>query len=403
MTLPQAQADAREALTLNWLDQPAAFELASNENYDVDDWAWLFLSLSEEYGEDYDKLLKRSLNRADERLRGVTESIIGNQEPNGIFPDYDGTCRRKYGLAAWIPRSFVTLPRLQSGASWFFPLKAPVLENYNRKIVDESLNLDPALRQFPIRRADKSSLYYLPTNESPFGYQLPPSGYRPIANPIVEGGQGTIWAAIDCSIPVKGQLAVLRDMAAQARNILHKRNAIPTTDNFPEIRLANVEDSPEFEHMRFKFARGCDSSSHVAAVWFAVSVEVLGPLVKQFDELLKILTKKHEELCKSDIARAVPNSFIQSPLPHVKGGHGGCQLKALHMVAELAMRGAATRDIAAILGVGRKAAKGYAYPWHQQFDENLDNYLQTAQRIVNGDYKYLVHEQIKPTDASGVD
>ena len=73
------------------------------------------------------------------------------------------------------------------------------------------------------------------------------------------------------------------------------------------------------------------------------------------------------------------------------------------MVAQLALRGAKTRDIAAILGVDRKAGKGYVYPWHQQFDENLDDFLETGLQIVRNEYRYLVHGQIKPTDAEGVD
>ena len=400
MTLPQGVTDRRDGLALRWLNQPKMFELTNDENFSVDDWAWLFLRLGQDYGADYEKQKQRdsSSNPAPDRLKEDIENLLAEDgEVRGIFPDYDGSCRRKYGLAAWIPPSCSRLPKLIPGASWFFPLKALVLENYNRKIVEEPLNLDPTLRQFPIRSRDKSGLSYLPIRESPFGYQVATTP------PSLKEGNGIIWVAVDCSIPVKGQIAAFRDLAEQARHLLHGKNAIPTTDNYSRPRLVNVESSPEFEHMHFKFAGGCGSSSDVGKAWFAVSVEVLGPLVKQFDELQRLLVNKHKELCQAGVARTTSARLVHYPLPHVKGSHGGCQLKALQMVAQLALRGAKTRDIAAILGVDRKAGKGYVYPWHQQFDENLDDFLETGLQIVRNEYRYLVHGQIKPTDAEGVD
>ena len=400
MILPQGFADWRDALTLKRNNQPRVFELTEEEKYSVDEWAWLFLSLGKDYGTDYKKQAERKLSSdpAEDRLKNdINSRLAEKREINDILPDYDGTCRRKYGLAAWIPPSCSRLPKLVPGASWFFPLKALVLENYNRKIIEEPLNLDPALRQFPIRSRDKSGLSYLLTRESPFGYQTATT-----SSPSIEG-DGIIWVAVDCSVPVKGQLAALRELAEQARHLLHGRNAIPTTDNYSRPRLVGVESSPEFEHMHFKFASGCGSSSDVGKVWFAVSVEVLGPLVKQFDELQRLLVNKHKELCQAGVAKTTSARLTHYPLPHVKGSHGGCQLKALHMVAQLALHGANTRDIVAILGLDHKTGRGYAYPWHQQFDENLDDFLETGLQIVRSEYRYLIHGQIKPTDAEGAD
>lgn len=153
-----------------------------------------------------------------------------------------------------------------------------------------------------------------------------------------------------------------------------------------------------FEHIVLKTSGGCLRGDNARLVWFAFSVDVLGPIESQCLELDSQLKLRHKELCK-EISKNSPVERFQSPLPYVGKEHGGCRLKALHMVAELATAGKSPREIAAILGVTPKAKTGYSHPWHQQFDESIDDHIEIGLKLVNGDYKYLVHGNINPTDS----
>lgn len=310
MLSAQDVLNAREALTLELLDEACAFALKENEDYDSDGWAWLFLSLDEKYRKDYEKheRRERKLCAAEDHLKAALdidalpkwvlpdcdgeclrrfglaawfnpklptlpysssgvgwfsllspiipassdddrwltlrdddeyqaayveqhrqlqlaernransqiESFVASKYRRDVFPDYDGSCRRLYGLAAWLSPSSIKLPPLRNNGSWFFPLKALVLENYNRNNVFEPLNLDPSFPQFPIRDRNKASYIFLGTRETPFGYG------RATA-PLMASENGNslriLWAAVDCSIPVAGQLSVLRDLAKKPPSI----------------------------------------------------------------------------------------------------------------------------------------------------------------------------------------
>ena len=482
--------EAREALTLELLDEACSFGLTKNEDYDSDGWAWLFLSLREKYRQDYEKHEKRerklcaaedhlkasldtdmlpkwvlpdcdgeclrrfslvawfdpklptlpySSNKAgwfdlpptitqtdpevdrwltlreDDEYRAAyaeqnlqmaarnhanseIEHFVAAKNRRDVFPDYDGSCRRVYGLAAWLSPSSIKLPLLRNKGSWFFPLKALVLENYNRKNVVEPLNLDPAFPQFPTRDRNKASYIFLGTQETPFGYR------RAIA-PLMAKKNGDslriLWAALDCSIPIEAQLSVFRDLAKNNRAFLRDFD-LKTRKKSDLPRLDQADSSEVFEHVVLKTSGGCRSGGYDRLAWFAFSVDVLGPIESQCVEVGNLLKQRHKELCKK-IAEPSPVEWIQAPLPYVDNGHGGCRLKALHMLAELATLETPPRKIAAILGVTPKATTGYTYPWHRQFDENIDDYIEKGLQLVNGDYKYLVHCQVKPTDSSNSD
>lgn len=474
MLSAQGIMDARDALTLKLLNGVSAFGLKidekDDEHFDSDGWAWLFLSLSSEYREDYEKYEthERNLCAAESSLKDLLcaealpkwilpdpqgeclgqfglgawfdpklptlppvfdndrwptlredekyqtafakqrrqidarnranieiEYFVDSKDHGDVSPDFDGYCRRRYGLAMWLSPARIKLPLLRDEGSWFFPLKALVLENYNRKKVTEPLNLDPTYPQFPIRDRNKSNYVFLGAHETSFGY-------RRISGPFVnwENGESLriLWAAVDCSIPVDGQLAVLRDLAKSNRKFL-REFGLKTRDAYDSIRLDRADKSEVFEHVEFETSGGCRNVEDSLLAWFAFSVDVLGPIQSQCDELSPLLKQRHEELC-TNTAKRSPVGWFQAPLPYVDNGHGGCRLKALHILAELATSDVPPRKMAAILGVTPKEKNSYAYPWHRQFDENIDDYIEKGLQLVNGDYKYLVHGQIEPTDSN---
>lgn len=119
-------------LTLPLSNSAMPFALEGREiGFGSDDWAWLFLRMNADYKKAYREEKERE---ADENI----ELYLVNPANHHIRTDLDGSCMRRFGLAAWLNPHEEELPRLKNNGSWFFPLKRPVFEDYQRNVVDDT-------------------------------------------------------------------------------------------------------------------------------------------------------------------------------------------------------------------------------------------------------------------------
>jgi len=189
--------DIRAGLSLPLGPDAAPFDLSVEEqSYGAEDWAWLFLSMNQQYRDAY-------AIHANEDDLDLTAELQGLRV-TGIKRDYDGSCAAQFGLSAWLPLSLLSLPKFTNeGDSWFFPLKRPVAEDYDR----EEVSTVHYLRVRPYYLPKLDPYPYIFANETFFGYRPPKQIPRHTGNTL--STLNLIWVAIDCSIPPAGQIPSL--------------------------------------------------------------------------------------------------------------------------------------------------------------------------------------------------
>ena len=280
---PEDIESVRGGLTLPLLAGDEPFGLSDTENFGPDDWAWLFLSLNQDYRSEFAKHASSGT-----KINDGLQALCEDSPSTNVIPDHDGTCRSRFGLAAWISPSLERLPRLRNDGSWFFPLMSPVPENHLRKEVSGVPFLPPP-------RPPNPSSPYLQSAETPFGYL--PTRTVPRSSPqssAIDSWE-LAWVAVDCSIPPEGQIRAISWLVEQHRKQLQGFD-FKTYDDADTPRLITVCESDVFSHMQFKRAAGVGSQTNPADCWCAICIDVLGPVVSQINEYTKLLHQKHEEL-----------------------------------------------------------------------------------------------------------
>jgi hypothetical protein len=376
--------DARAGLLLPLGPDIAPFELVGDEsNLGPDDWAWIFLSMNDDYRDAYE------IHAGDEDLDLTTE--LAGQHIAGIKRDSDGTCAALFGLAAWVPPSLPNLPKFaNSGDSWFFPLKRPVCEDYRRIEVSSA----PYTRNWAPYSPKIDKYPHILANETLFGYR------RPRHVPIPDGDPAStwsiIWVAIDCSIPPAGQITALNSLASALREKLKSDWA--ENDASDHCGVFGIAGSDAFDHMHFKKASGTTSAViDFKSVWRAVQIDALGPIVTQLDFLLKALTEIHRDLVAKEFAVARPYERFKNSLPKTEDSDGtsrsgGNYIKALAILAELSKWGHDPRRISQIT-IGPNGGNRYSHNWKRLFDENIEDYIKQAEQMIRGGYRLLIHTQ----------
>ena len=128
---------ALKELALELSNSETLFALEGDEEaFGPEDWAWLFLRCNQEYVEAFYAQREKVLAKETPTVPNSTLSffLADTDNPDIIF-DEDGSCRQRFGLAAWLNSDLKRLPALEDGGHWFFPLMSPVSENYERKKV----------------------------------------------------------------------------------------------------------------------------------------------------------------------------------------------------------------------------------------------------------------------------
>lgn len=382
----EARKEVLDGLLLPLGPDAMPFALVGDEQtFRPEDWAWLFLSMNQEYWDAY------------------AEHAEGNDGPNlasdlvepdkcEIKPDHDGSCARRFGLAAWLNPRTTALPKLKNKKdSWFFPLKRLIAEDYRRKEVSDK----KYVRTGPLYSRQLDKYPHLVTNEASFGYRRPlnlPTGLQSATDTW-----GITWAAIDCSIPPDGQVSALRTLAIANREHLMD-NGWKTNDEFRDVSMTDIAESDVFEHMHFKRSAGATNMvTDSMAVWRAVQIDALGPIVRQIAFLLKTLGEVHQSLVDQGLAKPQPFRRFKNSLTPMKdrdgeSRHGGSYLKALFVIAELAKWRHDAKKIAQLTGI-ISGNDRYLNNWRQQFHEDIDTYIAEAGRMIDGGYRFLIHAQ----------
>lgn len=376
----------RGGLTLPLLAGEEPFGLSESENFTPDDWAWLFLSMNPDYAKAFEA--QAALDMVGiEALQAFCEDSLNAD----VIPDRDGSCRSRFGLAAWISPSRERLPRLRHEGSWFFPLMSPVPENHLRMEVS-----DVAFVSRP--RSPHPANPYLQAVETPFSYLPTQTVPRSSIHSSVLDSWESAWIAVDCSVPPEGQLRAISWLAKHHRKQL-QNFGFQTYDNAENPCLIGVIESDVFSHMQFKRAAGAGNQTNPADCWFAICLDVLGPIVSQITEYAKLLRQKYQELLDAGLIYSPLATRFMNTLPPVEGKNGGFRLKALHVLSELSSWGYSHHQIDEIIG-GHRLSSGHRPAWRENFSENVERYIQEGQALIDGDYRWLIHAQ-KPVAANG--
>lgn len=375
----------RGGLTLPLLAGDEPFGLSEAEYFTPDDWAWLFLSMNRDYAKAFEA--QAAIGAAgNDALQAFCEDALNAD----VIPDRDGSCRSRFGLAAWVSPSLERLPRLRNNGSWFFPVMSPIPENHLRTEVSDVPFIPPTRPQHPANP-------YLQAIESPFGY-LPTRTVPRSTHASVEISWQLTWVAVDCSVPPEGQLRAISWLAKHHRKQL-QNFGFQTYDNAESPCLIGVSESDVFSHMQFKKAAGVGNQTNPSDCWFAICLDVLGPIVSQIAEYAKLLRQKHQELLDAGLIYSPFATRFMKTLPPVEGKNGGFRLKALHVLSELSSWGYSHHQIDEIIG-GHRLSSGHRPAWRENFSENIERYVQEGQALIHGDYRWLVHAQ-KPVFANG--
>lgn len=376
--------DYRNALTLQLLPGASPFNLAENEKrFGPEDWAWLFLSLNQDYRDAYE-------SRASNTDADIYSKLAVPQIP-GLKPDFDQECATRFGLPVWIPPSTENLPRLAiESDSWFFPLK---------RLVTESRPL-----KHPRSRQTKD-LPYIPANEDLFGYRPPPripfypgDPKNPMRRTEDISTWSNIWVAIDCSIPPAGQVAALVDLARATRHSLQEAGWADH-DRHWDSGIEDVARNDAFSGLNFSNAAGATTKvADTGSVWRAVVLDPLGAIVNQRDQLLPALNRVHQDLVANELAKEPAFERFQNFLPSKLDSdgiqrNGGSYLKALFTLAELRDRGLTDPQVIARITGTYSSNNRYQYAWMRDFHSNIERYIDHARQMVEGDYRMLIHAQ----------
>lgn len=376
----------REQLSLKISPDEAPFALSKDEEeFGPDDWAWLFLRLNKTYQSAYANHPKTS--NESKILEFVHEEDQGN-----IHADLVGSCRRSFGLAAWLNYTQKILPKLNDEEdSWFAPLKAAIPEDHWRRAVSKEIYTrltDPLSR-----RLDRYPYHLI--RETPFGYQT--AGLPSTVGHGAPVEWGWIAFAVDCSVPPNGQIASLKKVAKKVRNILIGHRKL-TDDSLNETMILEIENSDVFNYMNFKIAGGAeDHVRDYEMLWRAVYLNVLGPITLQIDKILSELKIVHQKLQDDGLAKPsrhqrFKNKLDSSKDPDGVSRNGGSYLKCLILLAQLNDKGHDHNEIAQILDICSPTGR-YKNTWRQQLHEKLDDYIDEAALMINGGYRILIQAQ----------
>jgi hypothetical protein len=384
-TVDEVTRIALAGLSLPLSEGPQPFSLVGDEaKFTPEDWAWLFLSMNSEYQDAY---AARILEEAESPIN----QRISKLDYNEVKEDHDGSCALRFGLAAWLNPSAERLPKLSHERdSWFFPLTRPVAEDYLRQEVSEK----KYVRTSPVFARHLDKYPHLVANETTFGYRRPLN--TPSTPQLANDTFSITWVAIDCSIPPAGQITGLKALALANREALIQ-NGWKTTNRLDSVSIEDVTKNEVFEHMRFRKSSGAvDQSGNLEALWRAVQIDVLGPIVNQTTLLQKALSEVHDAPVAGKLAtppfRRFKNTLKSSQDNDGEFRNGGSYLKALHVIAELTQWGHDANSIARVTAINAEHGR-HLHSWRRQFHEDLEKYIEEAQKMIEGGYKFLIHAQ----------
>ncbi|MEO6921750.1 MAG: hypothetical protein ABI171_22290 [Collimonas sp.] len=388
-------SDIEPHLSLKIATPERPFELVGNEeNFGPEDWAWFFLRKNEKYITSY-------LEHKQKTRKDPVRKLMGSLKQSSKVKALEIFDHAHFGLSDWVNPSEL-LPELGKNESWFFPLKNLVLENYGLvSDYPEKYLISDTVHQ-------QGRYPFLASKANAFGYKTPDTNEwneRAFEEPGIE----LMWVAVDCSVPVKGQMTSLLSLAKINRNYLSKKSNINQFKKSPAMQHAveRISECNIFNHFNFTPVTGAPESQLSLESWRAVRINLLGNLVEQVGACEIKLNDIHKEAVKQKLA-TVPHRRLRTDLPNVQSGNsrgnGGHYLKAILTVYELHDQGWDDHEILHCTHIARidpeteRANLHKQNAWKIKFGSDLDDHIATAKRYVEGDYRWLIHIQ-KPVPA----
>jgi hypothetical protein len=374
------------------IDEALFAPTRTEEEFSADDWAWQFLRLSSKYKEAYRRACKQGLE--DEAFESIKSCMI---DPSGvsIARDSSTVCAQEFGLSAWLAPEHEELPRLKNDGSWFFPL---------RRIIQEDPRLVEvgAIWPYETSRGLNAKQIHprLIADETPFGYRSIKLAHR-VDTPHRER---MVWAAIDCSVPLEGQMLAFKALAKLHRAYWRK-NGLQTSDRVT-VEIESVDYDDIFSHVRFRRTHNSGLSQDSSSLlWRTVGIDALGPITIQIEDCSRRLRAIHYDLRMQSLLESHWPQRFPRDITGVAGSSGKAPessryLKALLVLAKAIqptsvglLVGEEAEQIARILDI---YPRGFRFPqWLENFYEGMgERHLPRAHNMIKKRYRWLVHAQI---------
>jgi CHAD domain-containing protein len=364
------------------------FALTDTEkHFGPDDTTWKFLRQSDEYRAGFRRVSK--MPNDQDALDAIRDRLVSTASVR-IASAQDITCWQKFGIAAWLDPKHEQLPALKShNDSWFFPLKRPIQDNPRRLEVSG----EPPLLEGRMRASYGPQLI---AEELTFGYGKLTS--RPTPASRNHYRECMLWVAIDCSVPVEGQIAAL-EILAEKHRAYWRDDGLRTTDECTAyVEAIGWEDV--FSHVRFRRAhdRGIVEED-TAHLWRVVGIDTLGPVRTEIDVCRQQLQQIYHQHLDDELVEHWPKRFRRS-MPNARGNplpapESNCYLKALLVIAQLMPKYVQDQKNQANNIARELQLYNSRHGWKQIFESELEKrHLIRAKNLVTYLHRWLVHAQI---------
>lgn len=363
-------------------DAPFAL-IGPEQNLGPDDWAWQFLRLNHSYQREYANALAQHDPDVD-RPEGTFGVPQNHPERKIRFAERD--CRKHFGLSTWLDPQYPRLPKLKRGESWFFPLtRSPDSpEDGARVVAVEGVFLYlpiPFLGRYDRKRAEKAGV-----------------AVHTFSRPDV-------WFAVDCSVPPAAQMKSVEMVSRTHRDWLNEMKAEmhPRFGNAPG--LVPLKECSWFDAETFDTASAAAENVVPSSLWYAIRVDVLGPIKEQVKNHLTTLNQAYLDLCNTGLAQPPIRERFRHEVKGPRDEDGeylsdGNFLKALVICAQLAQRGLSEAEMVVFMEENAAASVKGSFDlnsirgqWVTTFESRAGNYREQARKFVKGGYRWLVHAQ----------
>ncbi len=347
-----------------------------------EDWAWEFLRLSSDYQDAY-KAAKEQVPLSNGNIAGAFDATSKFSER--IKTD-EITCRSRFGLSTWLDPKKRLPGRPERGGSWFYPL-SDCMNRPEDSVLPVTLpGLFGPRPLVPFAKTSRRNT------------KLDSGARRLVASPYV-------WFAIDCSVSPNAQIATATAISEIRLDWLHSRGALIQADSVVKkgepVQLA---DCGRFDRNAFKTAGRPAEGIDPTELWFAVRVDVSKRIAEQMTHWKKELTSKNAQLLKAGKAVHFNPKRLRDPFAQNDDAGSilsdGDFLKQRAICAQLSLAGLNAEEIAEYVkehatnrGMTNIVPRSRHDLWNKAFSVRLQRYIEDGLRLVNGDFRRLIHAQ----------
>ncbi len=385
-------------LTMEVNSGPRCFDLNDQERLmEPDDWAWRFLRLNQKYQLAYRQAIDRRLLLA---MQGKPSERILIHRPSDLHRMVvidENICRKDFGLSTWLDPETVSLPTLSNGESWFSPLTSVTAEPRFDALKAEKFGYDVLHKYLEPESGEEATV------------QLSGQACSSARSRRTPWMSGSVWFAIDCSIPPEGQINSIRAIAEKFTTEMRKGKLSSSAFVQEDFRIKRVDPSNGWAPTLPLPTAVHDRETDAMEMWRLVKVSLVGPVQTQLDKCRAELIQVHESLVKDKPWRKY---FQERFRPNLSGndegvGKDGSTLKAYLTMAEFnhprATDSKSIIETLAKMGAGKdlppRDKKRPSNPWLDGIEQRavlFDNHAKRGKEYVDGGYKWLIHSQNPP-------